>query len=464
MNRNLIAVLALASMQTLTAVALEITVTPGSLDKEMARLESTRDSEVILKGAADVTDLRLLPAISGHVTALDLSGLSIAAYTYTSGNYKGRTEFAAGELVPDMLAGTKVRQITLPATATRIGNNALAHSRLTSVTVPASVTAIDSYAFAGSKDLVSVSILGNPVYGAGVFSDCTALKSVVTDQGITTVPREMFRNCKSLTSMPAGVRSIDAQAFRGSGLTQADLTDVVRVGNFAFAEIPTLESVSVGNGTRFGTGVFYGDQGLTDVTEWCAAMSAVVAAHSGINVPMFINTQVIQEGAFANNPDIPSVTLGSAVTQVKADAFRNDTGIRNVNVVKLGSAVPETDPRAFSGLADADGRYPIRLTVLDTSVDVWKAAPVWRDFDIYGDSGVTDIYGPDISITATRKGGTVTIDCSEPMDSVSIFGISGISHYTGGAGEYEVSVQVPADEVVIVKVIAETRMKVFKLR
>lgn len=462
MNKTCLAVLALAMTQA--AAALEITITPGSLAKDMVRLESTRDPELTLKGTANVTDLMLLHRVSDHVTSLDMSGLSIAAYTYTSGGYKGRMEFAAGELIPDMLAGTQVRQLTLPATATRIGNNALAHSSLTSVTVPANITGIDGYAFAGSRDLTSVTIQGDPSYGPGVFADCTALRTVATAHGIVTVTREMFRGCSSITSIPAGVRNIDAQAFRGSGLTHANLADVGRIGNYAFAEIPTLTSVTVGSGARFGTGVFYGNSGLQEVNEWCAAMSAAAAAHSGINVPLTVNTRVVEDGAFANNPHIPSVTLGNAVTQVKANAFRNDTGIQTVNVSALGAAVPATDPHAFAGLADENGRYPIRLTVLDTAVDVWKAAPVWQDFDITGISGVTSIDESDIKVSAVRTGDTVSIHSSVPMTSVSVYSITGTSVYTGGSGEYEVSVRIPSDEVFVVKVVAGTQMTVFKLR
>ena len=464
MNKTCLAALALAMTQALTAAALEITITPGSLAKEMVKLESTRDAEVVLKGTANVTDLMLLPRISDHVTALDMSGLAIAAYTYTSGGYKGRMEFAAGELVPDMLAGTQIRQLTLPATATRIGNNALAHSRLTSVTVPANITEIDGYAFAGSRGLTSVTIQGNPGYGLGVFADCTALRTVTTANGIVTVTREMFRGCRSLTDIPAGVRNIDAQAFRGSGLTHANLSDVGRIGNYAFAEIPTLTSVTVGSGALFGTGVFHGNSGLQEVNEWRAAMSAAVAAHSGINVPLTVNTRVVEEGAFANNPHLPSVTLGGAVTEVKANAFRNDTGIQTVNVTALGASVPATDPQAFAGLADDNGKYPIGLTVLDTSVDVWKAAPVWKDFDITGVSGVTSIDESDIKVSAVRTGNAVSVRSSVPMTSVAVYSITGTSVYTGGAGEYEVSVQIPSDEVMVVKVVAGTQMTVFKLR
>lgn len=464
MNKTCLAALALAMTQALTAAALEITITPGSLAKEMVKLESTRDAEVVLKGTANVTDLMLLPRISDHVTALDMSGLAIAAYTYTSGGYKGRMEFAAGELVPDMLAGTQIRQLTLPATATRIGNNALAHSRLTSVTVPANITEIDGYAFAGSRGLTSITIQGNPGYGPGVFADCTALRTVTTANGIVTVTREMFRGCQSLKDIPAGVRNIDAQAFRGSGLTHANLSDVGRIGNYAFAEIPTLTSVTVGSGALFGTGVFHGNSGLQEVNEWRAAMSAAVAAHSGINVPLTVNTRVVEEGAFANNPHLPSVTLGGAVTEVKANAFRNDTGIQTVNVTALGASVPATDPQAFAGLADDNGRYPIGLTVLDTSVDVWKAAPVWKDFDITGVSGVTSIDESDIKVSAVRTGNAVSVRSSVPMTSVAVYSITGTSVYTGGAGEYEVSVQIPSDEVMVVKVVAGTQMTVFKLR
>lgn len=464
MNKIHIAALAMTLVPAIPALSLEISVTPGSLAGDVVKLESTRDSEIKLKGAANVRDLSLLPRISDHAVTLDMSELTISAYTYTTGGYKGRTQFGAGELVPEMLAGTQVRQVRLPASATRIGNNAFAHSRLTSVTIPANITAIDGYAFAGSKHLASVTVQGNPAYGPGVFTDCPSLETFVASRGITTVSDGMFRNCRSLTAMPVGVRTIGAHAFRGTGLTSVSLIGVTEVGDYAFAQIHSLDNVAIGADTRFGTGVFFGDSGLHDLSEWASSMRHAVAAHTGLTGPLTINTPVIEEGAFANNRHLSGVTLGSAVTQIKANAFRNDSDLRHINVTALASDIPATDPQAFANLADDSGRYPIKLMVLEATVDAWKAAPVWRDFEIEGASGVISIDDTAVEVTASRTGNSIHIRSSVPMASMDIYGISGICHFTGGEGEYDVTVQIPTDEIAIVKIMAGKQMRIFKLR
>lgn len=464
MNKIHIAAFVLTMAPAQRALSLEVTVTPGSLARDMARLESTRDTEIKLKGAANVTDLSLLPRISDHVTTLDMSELTIAAYTYTTGGYKGRTQYGAGELVPEMLTGTQVTRVTLPASATRIGNNAFAHSRLTTVTIPANITAIDGYAFAGSKDLATVTIQGNPTYGPGIFVDCTSLHTLAAAHGIANVSESMFRNCRSLTVMPDVVKIVGAQSFRGSGLTAANLGGVSSVGDYAFAQMSALIDVSIGADTQFGNSVFYGDSGLQNISDWAATMSQAVAAHTGLTGPLTINTAVIEEGALANNRQLTSVTLGPAVTRVEANAFRNDSGLTHINVTALGANIPDTDPQAFAGLAGDNGKYPIKLTVLETTVDAWKATPVWQDFEITGVSGIISIDDTTINVTASRTGGSIHVRSSVPMTSVAIYDIQGLCHFTGGEDEYELTARIPTDKTAIVKVTAGKQIKVFKLR
>ena len=346
----------------------------------------------------------------------------------------------------------------------RIGDNAFAHTKLESIEIPANITYVGNNAFADSKELASVTVKGSPGYGSGVFMDCSSLRLLDIASPITSIPDDMFRNCTSLASMPEGISSIGAQAFRGTALTTVDLSGVSSVGDYAFAEIPALREVSWDGSVLFGTGAFFGDIGLQDLTGWSAEVPDAAAAHAGLKTPLSINSAIIGGASFADNPEITYVTLGSGVQEIKAHAFRNDTGIADINVVALGVNIPVTDRLAFSGLEDENGKYPIRLSVLDTSVDAWSAAPVWQDFRIVGVSGVTSLDDRNISVTATRSGNVVTAVCTVPITSMSVYGLDGMVYFNGGENECEIQAEVPADVVVVVKIVAANRVKVLKLR
>ena len=465
-NRICIATLTLSMVSALTAEAIKIDVTDGagSLDKQLVELESTRDSEVILTGTVDVRDLRLLTRLSDHVTRLDMSGTDIAAYAFPEGNYKGFSHFGAGQLIPDMLAGTNVTEVVLPLSVTEIADNTFAHSALKSFEIPDRITIVGDYAFAGAKSLETVVVTGTPTFGTGTFTDCTALRNFTASKGIAAIPDRMFRNCTLVTSVPAKVSTIGAEAFRGSGLKSVNLNEVASVGDYAFAEIPTLSEVIIGGLVNMGTGVFFGDSGLENIMSWYASVPALVTAHSGVKSRLSLNSETIAEAAFANNPGITSVVLGNKVRRIGADAFRNDTGITNVDVTALGSTVPTADPEAFSGLKDSDGKYPIRLTVLSNSTDKWTAAPVWRDFRISDNSGVTGTDDRDIAVSAERHGNDITVHSSVPMSSVTMFSIGGVKYFTGGQGENVVTAQLPSDEIVVVKVMVADQIRIFKIR
>ncbi len=318
----------LAFAPAVQAWALEIELSgPGSLAPQNVKLESTLDSYVAIKGQADVRDLSLLQRISDHVRTLDLSALTIEAYNYSPGGYKGRITFPEGELVPDMLAGTNVTKVLLPLSSgvNRIGDNAFAHTKLESIEIPANITYVGNNAFADSKELASVTVKGSPGYGSGVFMDCSSLRLLDIASPITSIPDDMFRNCTSLASMPEGISSIGAQAFRGTALTSVDLSGVSSVGDYAFAEIPALREVSWDGSVLFGTGAFFGDIGLQDLTGWSAEVPDAAAAHAGLKTPLSINSAIIGGASFADNPEITYVPLGSGVQEIKAHAFRNDT-------------------------------------------------------------------------------------------------------------------------------------------
>lgn len=447
------------------ASALDINVTPGRLCEQLPVIETTADAELKLRGAANVTDLALLCRMSPAVRTLDLSTLFIAPYEYDDTGYMDRLKFDVYELVPNMLAGTEVTRVALPPYNLSIGDQAFALSKIEEIEIPATVTRVGDYAFAGCVNLKKVTFAGLPAtLGKGLFRNCKNLQTVDFKQGLNDVPEGAFYGCTSLQAMPAGVATIGAEAFRNSGITVADLRGVTEVGAYAFADAGRLTTVLSDGPVRIGDGAFAGDAALEDLPELTSDMGQAMAAATGNALTRWLKSPVIDEAAFANNKNITTVKLGSQVREIKAHAFRNDSGIQTVNVAALGESMPVLDPDAFSGLEAEDGTYPIDLLVDERYVDKWKEAEVWKKFNILGTSSVNQVSDRDYGVDIRRQGETVTVTAAEPFDNVRVSGVSGVTYYDGGKGQTVITVTVPSNEIAVVCARQGDRLKIVKLR
>lgn len=448
------------------AGALEISVTPGGLQSRLAEIQNTRDNSVVLKGTADVRDLALIKQLPANVKSLDMKNLTTEAYNYKSGNYMGGTTFNANELVPYMLFGTKIESIVFPAGMTSIAEASLAHSALKNVTIPAKVTKVGAWALADSYSLTKVEFSASNNLDKGVFRACRALADVKINGTLSTVPDGTFERCTSLDAgLPAGAVHIGASAYRGSGMTSLDLDGVETVGAYAFAEIPTLSEITLSTESQpvFGTGAFFGDDALEAVPSWTVSLPQLFGASSSTNIET-IDSEVIGEGAFANDPSITTMKFGANVKQVKANAFRNDTNLKWINMHDLGNNTPEVDATAFSGLEDANGRYPADLYVDEDKVDTWKNHPVWGLFNIKTGSTNTIETPEDFNIDILREGNQVVVNSNAAIDSMEIYTVSGLKLYEGGSNDSTLRVDMPAGEVIVVKVVSGGKLKVAKLR
>ena len=449
------------------ACALNIGVTPGTLCDRLPEIETTADDVLTLTGAVNVTDLALLCKMSPTVRTLDLSTLFIAPYEYDDTGYMDRLKFEVYELVPNMLAGTEVTRVVLPPYNLTIGVQAFALSKIEEIEIPASVSGVGDYAFAGCENLKKVTFAGLPAkLGKGIFRNCTNLQTVDFKQGLNHVPEGTFYGCSSLQAMPAGVETIGAEAFRNSGITVVDLRGVTEVGEYAFADAVRLTTVLSDGPVNIGDGAFAGDVALESIPELSGTVGQAMAAASGNALTRWLKSPIIGEAAFANNKNITVVKLGSKVREIKAHAFRNDSGIQAVNVAALGETVPVLDPDAFSGLEAEDGTYPIDLLVGEQHVDKWKEAEVWKKFNIRGTSAVDQVREPDYDVDIRREGETVTVTVTGagPLDNVRVSGVSGVTYYDGGKGQTVITVTVRANEIAVVCARQGDRLKIVKLR
>ena len=162
----------------------------------------------------------------------------------------------------------------------------------------------------------------------------TQIKTVIMENGVTSIGGSAFRECTGLTSVtiPNSVKGIGEKAFYGcTGLTSVTIPDsVTSIGEYAFFNCTGLTSVTIGNSvTGIGGYAFYNCTGLTSVT---------------------IGNSVTSIGlvAFYNCTGLTSVTIPNSVTYIGDSAFRECTGLTSItipdSVTRIGASV-------FSGCA-----------------------------------------------------------------------------------------------------------------
>lgn len=146
-------------------------------------------------------------------------------------------------------AGKTDQMFTLPANTTTIGAGAFSNCKdLTTVVLPKDLVEIRRFAFQECNRLVSITIPNAiEVLEQGVFSGCTGLRQVSFPKKMKRIGDRAFENCASLTNvvLPDGVSEIGSRAFAGC----AELKNValprtlVEIDEEAYADCEQLASI-----------------------------------------------------------------------------------------------------------------------------------------------------------------------------------------------------------------------------
>jgi len=121
-----------------------------------------------------------------------------------------------------------------------------------SVILEDGITTIGSYAFSSCSGLTSVTIPNSVTsIGDGAFSNCRRLASVTIPNSVTSIGTDAFYNCSGLTSVtiPNSVTSIRNSAFYNcSGLTSVVIgSGVTSIGSSAFKETNLKKTIWLTN-------------------------------------------------------------------------------------------------------------------------------------------------------------------------------------------------------------------------
>lgn len=215
--------------------------TAGTLVSLLTHAERGSIQNLTLTGHLNATDIAFLRNYATFLSTLDLSAVTIDAYTGTQGPVTNQNTVYPANYLPSYsfyFYGTSINNITL-----------------TSVTLPNNLDSVGQFAFYGATKLSTV-MLGNSIkrIGSAAFQKCTALNSFeIPNSGTSigsgaTIGETAFGYCSTLTSVtiPAGIISI---------------------GNYAFYRCTSLKTINNLNTTPPMVGVycFYADAAITDV-------------------------------------------------------------------------------------------------------------------------------------------------------------------------------------------------------
>ncbi len=257
----------------------------------------------------------------------------------------------------------EILQVSLPKGLTTIGNRAFYDcSALTSVDIPNSVTSIGKWSFINCKSLTSVVIPeGVTIIREATFVNCYALTSVVIPEGVTSIEFEAFMDCKSLTAIviPSSVKSI---------------------GDWVFGDCESLSSVVISNGvTSIGEGAFSGTA-LTSIEIPNSVASIGAYAFQGCSLTSVVipeGVTSLEKGTFNLCSSLTSVVIPTSCTSIGEHAFWGCSALKEITNYALTPQVL-LDEYVFQKVDRANCKLYVNIK----AEEAYKAAEVWKDFDI----------------------------------------------------------------------------------
>lgn len=285
---------------------------------------------------------------------------------------------------------TTIKTVDFPSTLKKIGQEAFRNcSGLTTVTIPANVTSMDANVFWNSG--VTTATVACPTLGQGAFYQCSKLETVTIEEGVkvlgindggafhgcsklatvtipstvTTMARNVFRDCTSLTTVnfAEGIQleTIPEYAFYNTALTRVDIPASVKtIGTEAFRYCKMMEEVNIPSNTQLTT---INTSAFAD----CVLLPTFAMPNTltSLGNTVFYNCQkmenitfstqltTIPDGTFQKCSKLNNVTIPKTITQLGSSAFRECSSLSSIVIPNTITAMGTSVFQDCSGLTSA---------------------------------------------------------------------------------------------------------------
>lgn len=270
---------------------------------------------------------------------------------------------------------TKIAKVTIPASVTVIGWDAMASDSIKEVYIPDKMTGeieggpwgsknaviywkdvveVDDFAFSTSTNTIlkyigaggdivipsSFDVAGNdvPVYeiGNGTFKGNTSIQSVMFFEGLRVIGEQAFLDCTGINQpivFPDSLKAIGSQAFWAATMPGKITVPagVEKIGSNAFRGCQKIDEVEIEEG-------FAGSDIGENVFAYCIGIKKSVILSDSMTI--------IGSSMFNECTGIEKVRLGKALTSISDSAFSGCTSLNNIIIPEK---VTKIEGNAFSG-------------------------------------------------------------------------------------------------------------------
>ena len=301
-----------------------VSITAGGLSAVFTPQELAAITKLTLTGTIDARDFKTMRDQMPLLAEMDLSGVSIVAYTGTEGtSIQGNNNYPAN-VFPEFAF---------------LNSNWQGKKSLISVVFPLSIIKLGKFALYGCSNLISVNIPPTvKIIEQNVFTSSRSLNSISISEGLVSIGSQAFYNCEGTSTIfvPSTVTSIAESAFGGwNGFLNVD----ERNPNFSSFD-----------------GVLY-NKTKTKLIQCPTIKSGI------FNIPSSVST--IGTGAFELCRNITSIIFTEAITIIERGAFSYCTGITSMN---LPNTVTSLDLATFNGSGLTSIIIPNSITTIGESV------------------------------------------------------------------------------------------------
>ena len=199
-----------------------------------------------------------------------------------------------------------------------------------------------------------------------------SVKSIVIENGVTSIGNAAFYECMKLTSIdiPDSVTSIGSSAFYAcKSLTSISIPNsVTSIGSSAFDNCYGLKSIDIPNSvTSIGSSAF----------AYCSALSKV-------SIPDSVES--IGSHTFSGCKGLTNIDIPDSVKSIGSYAFYNCTGLTSIDIPDSVQSIGDS---AFYGASITSVTIPVTVT------EIYEKAFGYYDKQDFGETKVKDftIYG-----------------------------------------------------------------------